>query len=70
MHDKIKKTYTVTACPPNVYRMLVAPVKYNTSLVGPECVTPSAYKITNNHTYNRFEPYKIVVVYHFNWKAI
>lgn len=23
----IKKTYTVTACPPNVYSMLVAPVK-------------------------------------------
>lgn len=33
------EAYTVTACPPNVYSMLVAPVKYNTSFVGAECVT-------------------------------
>lgn len=35
-------TYTVTACPPNVYSILVAPVKYSTSFDGPVCVTFSA----------------------------
>jgi hypothetical protein len=29
-------TYTVTAWPPKVYRMLVAPVKYKTLVVGAE----------------------------------
>lgn len=42
---KIILTYTVTACPPNVYSILVAPVKYNTNFFGPVCVTFSACNI-------------------------
>jgi hypothetical protein len=37
-------TYTVTACPPNVYKMFVAPVKYNTLVVGALCVTFATWK--------------------------
>lgn len=34
----------MTAWPPKVYSILVAPVKYKTNCVGPECFTPSTCK--------------------------
>lgn len=34
------ETYTAMACPPNVNRMLVAPVKNCWGSRGPACVTP------------------------------
>lgn len=34
------ETYTAMACPPNVNRILVAPVKNCWGSRGPECVTP------------------------------
>lgn len=51
--DSNWKSYTVTAWPPKVYSILVAPVKYNSSFVGAECFTPSTYTVIQKRIYSK-----------------